>query len=288
MMGVESAINLTRWTGSGSHWRRCLAVLAWGFVPFAAWAGTIAFSLSLTGSTLTVKSDGDSSAFFPTVLRLLPENHWEALPVLPGTTAPAELVPGAHFDVRWTPIAKSSQSTSPFEALQPLMVRFFDQAGVSFGQISFFHPPPEATVTLQAGYKGGKLVIAPPEDVGAEPVIRASWLLWAQEDGIGATRGPLRLEARQPSAQRIEWHQGLAPVRIDTSAGQPSAILLHDTGQGYGMQLVPAGRLESREQRAAWLDARSVLNHLALLMLAAGVSMLLFGIVGPKGERQDA
>jgi hypothetical protein len=263
-------------------------VLACGFVPFAAWAGTISFSLSLTDTTLTAKSVGDSSAFFPAVLRLLPDGHWEVLPVLPGTISPAELVPGARFDVRWTPIANSSQSTSPFEALQPLMVRFFDQVGVSFGQISFLHPPPKATVILQAGYEGGKLVIAPPGDAGAEPAIRASWLLWAREEGIGATRDPLRLEAPQPSAQHIEWHQGMAPVRIDTGAGQPSAMLLHDTGQGYGMQVVPAGRLESREQRAAWLDPSPIFYRLALLMLAAGVSVLLFGIVGPKGERQDA
>ncbi|MGH8591675.1 MAG: hypothetical protein ACREXX_20865 [Gammaproteobacteria bacterium] len=263
-------------------------MLACAFVPLAAWAGTISFRLSLTGSTLTVMSEGNASAFFPTVLRLLPDGHWQALPVLPGTISPAELAPGAHFDVRWTPIAKSSQSTSPFEALQPLMVRFFDQAGVSFGQIPFLHPPPKAAVTLQAGYEGGKLVIAPPGDVGTEPVIRASWLLWAQEDGIGVTRGPLRLEPPQPSAQRIEWHRGMAPVRIDTGAGQPSAILLHDTGQGHAMQLVSPGRLESREQRSAWLDASPVFYRLALLMLVAGVSVQLFGSVGMKGERRNA
>lgn len=288
MTGVEGAINLTRWSGSGSHWRRCLAVLAWAFVPLAAWAGTISFSLSLTGSTLTAMSEGNSSAFFPTVLRLLPDGHWEALPVLPGTISPAELAPGARFHVSWTQIPRSSQSTSPFEALQPLMVRFFDQAGVSFGQISFLHPPPKATATLQSGYEGGKLVIAPPGDAAAERVIRASWLLWAQEEGIGGTRDPLRLEGRQPSAQHIEWHKGMVPVRIDTGAGQPSAILLHDTGQGYGMQVVSAGRLASREQRAAWLDASPDFYRPALLMFAAGVSVVLFGIVGPKGERQDA
>lgn len=291
MTGADGASNLTRWSGSGSSWRRYLAVSAWVFVfvPLTAWAGTISFGLSLTGSTLTAKSEGDSSAFFPTVLRLLPDGHWEALPVSPGGISPVELVPAAHFDLSWTQIPKSPQSMSPFETLQPLMVRFFDQAGVSFGQISFLHPPPTAEVTLSAGYEGGKLVIAPPGGAGTERVIRTSWLLWAQEEGIAATRNPLRLEAWQPSAQHIEWHQGMAPVRIDTGAGQPSAILLHDTGQGYGMQVVSAGRLESREQRSAWLDASPVLYRLALLMLlAAGVSLLLFGIVGAKGERQDA
>jgi hypothetical protein len=287
MTGVEGAINLTRWSGSGSHWRRCLVVMVWAFVPLAAWAGTISFSLSLTGSTLTAMSEGNSSAFLPTVLRLLPDGHWEVLPVLPGTISPAELAPGARFHVSWTQIPRSSQSTSPFEALQPLMVRFFDQAGVSFGQISFLHPPPKATATLQAGYEDGKLVIAPPGDAAAERVIRASWLLWAQEEGIGGIRDPLRLEGRQPSAQHIEWHKGMVPVRIDTGAGQPSAILLHDTGQGYGMQVISAGRLASREQRTAWLDASPDFYRPALLMFAAGVSVVLFGIVGPKGERQD-
>ena len=200
MTGTDVASNFTRWSGSGSLWRRCLAVPAWAFVfvPLTAWAGTISFSLSLTDSTLTAKSEGDSSAFFPTVLRLLPDGHWEALPVSPRTISPAELVPAAHFDLSWTQIPKSPQSTSPFEALQPLMVRFFDQAGVSFGQISFLQPPPNTVATLPAGYEGGKLVIAPPGDAGADRMIRASWLLWAQEEGIAATRNPLRLDANIP------------------------------------------------------------------------------------------
>jgi hypothetical protein len=281
MMGADRSSSLTQ----GSPWRRYLVVLAWAFVfvPLTAWAGTISFGLSLTGSVLSAKSEGDSSAFFPAVLRLLPDGQWEQLPVTPEAISPAELAPAAHFDLSWTQIPKGPQNTLSFESLQPLMVRFFDQAGVSFRQITFLQSPAKSSVTLPAGYEDGELVIAPPGDAGAEHAIRSSWLLWAQEEGIAAIQNPLRLDDRQPSAQHIEWHKGMASVRIDTGPRQPSAILLHDTGQQYEMQVVSAG-LESRDQRSAWLDASPVLYGLALLLLVAGVSLLLFGIVF-KGTR---
>lgn len=291
MMEKDRASNFTRWIGNelpGQSWLAVLA-LAFIFVPLTAWAGTIAFSLSLTDSTLTAKSVGDSSAFFPTVLRLRPNGHWEALPVSPGTTLPAELVPGAHFDLSWTQTPNSSQSPSPLETLQPLMVRFFDQTGVSFGQISFLQSPSKATDILPAYYKNGKLNIIPPWDAGIEHLIRASWLLWAQEEGITAIRSPLRFETQQPSARYIKWRKGMRPICIDTGAHQPLAILLHDTGQEYRIQVVSPSRLESREQRSVWLDASPVLYRLALLiLLTASLSLLLFSIAGRKGKKQEA
>ena len=60
-------------------------------------------------------------------------------------------------------------------------------------------------------YVGGVLQIEPPDAVFS---IRASWVLWPQEDGIRPIRLPLRFEHRQPPARRIDWlGQGKAPVQ---------------------------------------------------------------------------
>jgi hypothetical protein len=156
------------------------------------------------------------------------------------------------------------------------MVRFFDQAGVGFGQISLFHAPPAARIGLRAAYVDGALQIAPPEDVLA---VRASWILWPQEDGIEPILSPLRFEHRAPRARRVDWlRHGRLPLRLDTGAGRPAVILLHETDHGYVLQNVPDGGLQGREQRAAWLDASRKFYVAALIALAtaAGAMVLRF------------
>ena len=154
-----------------------------------------------------------------------------------------------------------------------VMVRFFDQAGVGFGQISFFSAPPAAKTPLKAGYVNGALQIEPPD---AASSIRASWVLWPQEDGIGPIRLPVRFEHRAPPALRIDWRrQDRVLTRLDTGAGQPAVILLHETEQGYAQQFVPDGGLQGREQRAAWLDATPKFYAASLIALAIALGTMV-------------
>ena len=233
-----------------------------------AFAGSLSFTLSLTGAQLSVIHQGDVSAFYPAAFRMLPDGAWQQLKP---TGAQNELTPGARVHFVW-PDARPLEQLSAFERLQPVMVRFFDQAGVGFGQISFFRAPPAATISLNARYAGGALRIEPPDGV---PSIRASWLLWAQEDGIRPIRSPVRFEHRQPPAMRIDWQrQSGAPFQLDTGAGQPSALLIHETAQGYALQSVPGGGLQGKEQRAAWLAATPKFYMASLIALGIAVAAM--------------
>lgn len=242
-------------------------------LPLIALAGNISFHLSLTGAQLSVTNQGSSSAFYPAVFSLLENGHWEQLAPIHAT--PAELAAGARLELSW-PEQRPREELPALERMQPVMVRFFDQAGVGFGQISLFHKPPRAKTVLRAAYVDRVLQVEPPDAVFA---IRASWVLWPQEEGIAPIRQPLGFAQRQPPAQRIDWlRHGRLPFRLDTGAGQPEVLLLHETARGYALQLVPGGDLQGREQRAAWLDATAKFYTAALIALAmaAGAMLLQF------------
>lgn len=250
---------------------KILLALAPLLLSLPALAGTLAFRLSLTGSELTVTNQGDSSAFYPAIFRMLADGRWAQLEA---SASPAELAPGMRLQLKW-PDTPAAQQASALERMRPVMVRFFDQAGVGFGQVSLLHPPPAATA-LKARYVHGLLQIEAPEGV---PPVRATWVLWPQEHGIRPIRLPLRFEHSQPPAQRIDWaRQGKAPFQLDAGAGQPNVMLVHETGQGYALQAVPGGGMGGREQRAAWLDATPKFYAAALiaLVLAVGAMVLQF------------
>jgi len=234
-------------------------------------AGTLSFRLSLTGSELTVDNQGDSSAFYPAIFRMLADGRWAQLEA---SAPPAELAPGMRLQLKW-PDAPAAQQAAALERMQPVMVRFFDQAGVGFGQVSMLRPPPAAAAALKARYASGLLQIDPPEGVA----VRATWVLWPQENGIGPISRPVRFEHKQPPARRIDWaRQGKAPFQFDAGAGQPNVMLVHETGDGYALQAVPGGGLGGREQRTAWLDATPKFYAAALiaLVLAVGAMALQF------------
>ena len=218
-------------------------------------AGSISFQLSLTGTTLTLTSKGDSSAFYPEVFLLRADGRWERLARTSSAASPAELTPGGQLDLRWPQSldGRPLESLPPLERLRPLMVRFFDQAGVSFGQISFMQAPLIANETLSARYADGLLAVSPPS--GAE--IRATWVIWPQEEGIGPIHRPVIFEHDQPPARRIEWQAGMRPLRLPTGAAEPLVMLLHETSQGFKLQTVSREISQGRQQRTGWLDAQT-------------------------------
>ncbi|MFA6313734.1 MAG: hypothetical protein WCV99_01375 [Sterolibacterium sp.] len=243
-----------------------IACTAWLFACGAS-AGTIAFELSLTGATLTVTSKGDSTAFYPAVFRLLADGRWERLAPAPATLPPAELLPGAGIALLW-PEARAQQSQAAIERLRPLMVRFFDQAGVGFGQLSFMQTPAAAVDTVSAAYADGQLSVSPPS---GGSTIRATWILWPQEEGIDPLRRPASFEHHQPPARRIEWHSAMGPLRLATGAARPAVVLVHETAAGLSLQNVARGVVQGRQQRSVWLDAQAPLYALAAVAAALAI-----------------
>lgn len=254
-----------------SRWKLFLC-LAWLLQAMAtpAHAGSIGFGLSLTENRLTVTNQGNSSAYYPTAFRLLGDGRWEQLTLTPGSKQPAELPPGAQLDFAW-PENRPLSGLPPLEALRPVMVRFFDQAGASFGQMSFFNQPLTATDTLAAGYVDGKMRIAPPTGTA----IRATWLLWPQEEGIAPLRKPVDFLPRQPPARHITWNQETKPQTFDLGAGLPVAFLLHETNQGLRLQVVADGGVQGSQQRTGWLDRSAAFQLWACgLAILGGLALL--------------
>ncbi len=242
-------------------------------LALSAHAGNISFNLSLNDNKLVLINQGNSAAFHPTVLRMLGDGRWEALPPAPGVKPTVELAPNAPIEFAW-PDNRPPSTLTPIEALRPVMVRFFDQAGASFGQISFFNHPLTATEdqVLKARYINGQMTVAPPKS----GTIRASWLLWPQEDGITTLAGPLQLANRQPAARRIVWQPGMEAQRFDLGRGLPVTFLLHETDQGLRSQFLSDGQVQGRQQRAGWLDASKQFYWLAQLAAAAAGALLLW------------
>ena len=248
---------------------RTMLIAVVPLLPVLAAAASLSFGFSLSGSDLAVENRGGATAFYPAVFRIESDGRWRRLGA-DGT--PAELEPGATLKVNWSD-PRPEEQWSAIERMQPVMVRFFDQAGVGFGQISFFRAPPAAPWSVKAGYDGGVLQIEPP--VGA-PTVHSTWVLWAREEGIEPIRLPVRFEHRPSPALRIDWlRRGPVPFRLDAGAGQPEVLLIHETGQGYVLQSVPKGNLQGREQRAAWLDAAPRLYAAALIGLVIAASVIL-------------
>lgn len=253
------------------------------FFALPAYAGNIFFGLSINGGKVTLTNQGNSTAFYPAVLRLRANGQWEPLAFPAEIKAPAELPPGAQIDFAWSTQALQ-EKPSPLELLNPVMVRFFDQAGNDFGQISFFNQPPLTSDLSQTRYENGLMVIAPPVSPDGTS-IAGSWLLWPQEEGIAPLSKPVRFEHTQPAARHIEWHPGMEKLRLDLGAGLPAAMLLHETANGLFMQNLGNGGMQGVQQRTAWLDAFDLFYQLAELFTAAAAVLMAWHLVGTWRKR---
>jgi hypothetical protein len=251
-----------------------------------ACAATIFFGMSLIGNTLTLTNQGDGTVFYPVVLRLLHDGRWEALAPPAGIEHSAVLLPGAALDLEW-PTAPPQQQAFSLEMFRPVMVRFFDEGGSGFGQISFFMQPPEASAPVGAYYEDGLLTIEPPA-ADSSDAIRASWLLWPKEEGITPLAAALAFEHDQPPAQRIEWRAGMAPLRFDLGAGLPAAMLLHETSNGFTFQRITGGDQPRMQQRTAWLNAKGLFYKLAGGCAAGASVLLLWLLAGARRKGRAA
>jgi hypothetical protein len=105
-------------------------------------------------------------------------------------------------------------------------------------------------------------------------------VLWSREDGIASIRRPVRFEYQPPQAMRIDWPKhGREPVLLDTGAGKPRVVLVHETDRGNFIQHVPAGAVQGREQRTAWLDLPVSFYRAAQAAFGLGAALLVLHLV---------
>ncbi len=255
-----------------SWFRRGLLLLILSACASLAHGGSISFKLALTGTRLALSNSGDSSAFFPSVLALADDGRWLPLAMADGRAAPTQLAPGAGMELLW-PDPRPMEQLSALLRLRPAMVRFFDPAGVGFGQISFFTTPLEGGASLAAGYVDGALRLSPPEG----GLITATWVLWPQEEGVAALRSGFKGELPQPPAQRVDWRGGPdVAAQFFTGPALPAVTLLHETAAGLRLQRVAAGWAGGRQQRSPWLDGQRLFYGLAIALAALAAAAALW------------
>ena len=231
-----------------------------------AFAGSITFSFELRGNQCIVVNKGDTAAYYPVIFKLGTDGRW--LP-LHAATRPAELLPGGTLTEDLGDIPAGSKSA--IDNLRVVMIRFFDQAGVSFGQISALLSPPVSSVNITAAYNGGRLTLkAPPEGSGT----RTTWVLAPFEEGIRPISGAGTFIHNQPPATRIEWQQKPA-VKIETGTALPAAMLLHESAGGVTLQMVQAPRTKKIEQRTAWLYMKKPFYLIGLLCGFCGILLCM-------------
>ena len=266
------------------HFLACLLILSALAASLPALAGTIHFGIARTGNELVLTNIGNSSAYFPVAFRLLSDGRWEPLPLPAGSPSPGEVAAHGQMTVLW-PDQTNQPQNNPFAASTPIMLRFFDQAGAGLGQISFFAQPPIVPPLVKAAYADGRLTLTPPDNASGSDTVRASWLLWSQEEGIAPLGGPQHFSHAQPAAQHIEW-QASVDRHFALGAGLPTALLLHETTNGLTLQIVPSGGVQGNEQRTGWLKASGRFYQLAEIVAGIAALALVWQIVSTRRQRR--
>lgn len=257
----------------------------------SATAGTIKFDFTLTDNRCVVVNRGDSSAYYPTLFQLDSAGQWIELKV---ESQPTELPSGTAVTVSLIGSSPSAPTNSAnngknnlnsknkktnLENLQILMIRFFDQSGVSFGHIVLLHPPPESNFKIAARYLHGNLQLKSPVDKNK---IRATWVIAPFEEGISPIFKPLTFKHRQPATTKIEWNKKEL-VEVETGAGLPEVILLHETLDDLTQQKVAKSGGAKKAQRTAWLNMR---RPFYLLGLLSGLSGIIFTLLRLREEKK--
>jgi hypothetical protein len=237
--------------------------LAW--IPPAS-AGSIKFQFERRNDHCVIVNHGDSSAYYPVVYQLGRNGQWLTLQT---GTQQAEIPPGRAVTARLiAPAATATKSDLDF--FQVVLIRFFDQAGVSFGQMSPLRPPFESVYALRGHYAGRRLILEPPPK---KSTIGATWVVAPKEEGIAPIFTAQSFNQPQPPAPRIDWHQQQSAT-IDIGAAQPAALLFHETIGGLTLQRIQMKDTKISQQRTAWLTMRRPFYITAALCGLCG--LLLF------------
>lgn len=235
--------------------------------PIPAAAGSIAFDFKRQDTSCVVVNRGDSRAYYPSVFQLARDGKWVPLKT---DGQQAELPPGGTLTAGLLGTASEPHAGQPgIDSVQAVLIRFFDQAGVSFGQVALLRPPPATSHAIKAGYVNGRFRMHAPLE---QDTIQATWLLAPYAEGIAPIVRPRTFTHLQPPAPRIVWNSNPF-ADIDTGASLPAAMLLHETPAGITLQTVQTSRAKKIAQRASWLNMK---NQFYLIGLVCGICGALF------------
>ena len=233
-----------------------------------AFAGTITLDFEQRNDLCAVVNHGDSSAYYPAMYQLGRNGQWLPLKIEPQQ---AELPPGGTVMVHLIPLAETA-TKSDLDALQVVLIRFFDQAGVSFGKAATLRPPPEGGYAHHGRYTGRRLRLGAPP---AKSAIGATWVVAPWEEGIAPISSARPFTHLQPPAPRIDWHHQQS-TEIDIGAAQPAALLFHETADGFRLQRIQKKGAKINQQRTAWLTMSVPFYITAAVLGLCGALLALY------------
>ena len=245
----------------------CILILfAWAG---SAIAGNITLNFELRDKKCFIANRGDSTAYYPVVTELDSSGQWIPLKT---DLHSSELLPGGSISTELAPSAGPANGPPDITALRIVMAGFFDQAGVSFGQVAVLRSPPASDYKIKAAYSGKHLQLAVPAGTNN---IQATWVIAPREEGIAPALGPQSFTYNQPPATRIDWKK-TSHAEIETGAALPSVMLVHETPGGFALQTVQKGKIKKSEQRTLWLNFKRPFYIMAALLGICGIFLLLY------------
>lgn len=238
------------------------------FMQFPVHAEGVSFQLSKTAKILSLSLSGPGTTYYPAVFVLRQNGSWEQLAPLGKNSN--TLSTGEIQRFVWNENRNSPESIASLDAL---MVRYFEADGVGLGQISFFNHP-KTEHLLRSEYSAGQLNLSAATESQLMP--KATWILAPHELGAAALTLPLQTRHSQPSAQRIDWSDQKLPTTLQIGDGRSEVFLVHETEQGFRLQIIPGNYLPNSELRSFWLNESNTLFGLAgITFLLAIVSLAL-------------
>lgn len=234
----------------------------------SAIAGNITFYFELQDKQCVISNKGDSTAYYPVVYELDSGGQWFPLKT---SLNSSELLPGGTLSAELRTSTERLSNMPDIQDLRVVMIRFFDQAGVSFGQVAVLRSPPMSDHKIKAVYSGKHLKLSAPAGTHN---ITATWVIAPREEGITPALRPQSFAINQPPAIRIDWKKSTV-AEIKTGVTLPSAMLVHETSKGFTLQVVEKGKVKKTEQRASWLNIKKPFYAMAIFCCIFGVLLAL-------------
>ena len=238
------------------------ALIALGlFMQSPAHAAGVSFQLSKTAKNLSLSLAGAGTAYYPAVFVLRQDGSWAQLTPFGKNSNTLSASETQQFI--WQ---ESGSAPASIASLDALMVRYFEADGVGLGQMSFFNHP-KTEHLLSTAYSAGQLKLSAATDSQLKP--QATWILSPHEPGAAVLTQALQTQHSQPAAQRIDWSTQALPSTIKIGDGRSEVFLIHETEQGFRLQIIPGNYPPNSELRSVWL------NESKTFFTLAGIPLLL-------------
>ncbi len=206
-------------------------------------AGSIGFSVSMTGDGIVIVNTGNEAAYQMTEWTLNASGQWQPVQWQEGN--PAWVAPGKQLTGR----RLSPAADTGLGRADPLLLVFYDAAGSQFSQLAWRKTPALATHPLLVQRQDRRVTI----DKGENPNTVATYAIAVPNEGIARLTRAFTGTSTLQNPIRHDWAQSASLV-LETGQGQRGTWLMHESATGnLQLQIVPDGLPGGQEQQPRWL-----------------------------------